>query len=296
MWHTHQLNPVVYKNDTVRITGGLFNHDDSVNQRHEGSKLNVAAERTRELWKRYFNESFSTFGAMYRGSPPNGLLYTITTKDEFDLCAKQCMLSVNRITLSTSDVSEKRHLSVSASSARSYGIETKQWFKLKKEDKERVTTWERVGSFVIDTKHEQGVMFTIHQKSRLLKSKTNVGSFYLDLLPQIQTVMNVKTGCQIHHSFPDHNGLILEIHGHLSTPHIGDIFLFLINGKYQEARIPEDVQTLFGPVPMERIPPGVDNICRVASHRYGLVVIFAKQLGFITTMHIILYLTYYTLK
>ena len=70
IWHTHQLNPWAYKKDMMTYIGNLFNHDDNVTDRSEGSKLYNADMRTRDHWKRVFNEGFSMFGAMYRGLRP----------------------------------------------------------------------------------------------------------------------------------------------------------------------------------------------------------------------------------
>ena len=49
MWHTHQLFPLKYKEDMERILGKIFNHDDSVNDRSEGSRLNNADRLTRQV-------------------------------------------------------------------------------------------------------------------------------------------------------------------------------------------------------------------------------------------------------
>ena len=37
-------------------------------------------------------------------------------------------------------------------------------------------------------------------------------------------------------------------------------------GTFHDAIIPETVQSLWGPVPLERLPEGVDNICRAVTH------------------------------
>ena len=67
--YTHQLNPHAYKNDVMTYIGEVFNHDDSVTDRSEGSKLYHSDIKTRDYWKSVFNESFPMFGAMHRGSP-----------------------------------------------------------------------------------------------------------------------------------------------------------------------------------------------------------------------------------
>ena len=44
IWHTHQLNPESYGRDTSAVLGFILKHDDSVNDRSDGSKLNRADE------------------------------------------------------------------------------------------------------------------------------------------------------------------------------------------------------------------------------------------------------------
>ncbi|KAK7484147.1 hypothetical protein BaRGS_00024636 [Batillaria attramentaria] len=78
IWHTHQLHPVGYKKDMEAVLGHTFNHDDSVTDRSEGSKLYNSDMETRELWRNTFGENFALYGAMYRGDPPAGKLYAMT--------------------------------------------------------------------------------------------------------------------------------------------------------------------------------------------------------------------------
>ena len=76
-WHTHQIQPILYQNETKAILGHVLPHDDSVNDRTPGSKLNNSEEITRKLWKKTFNQDFSRPGSMYRGMPPNGRLFSL---------------------------------------------------------------------------------------------------------------------------------------------------------------------------------------------------------------------------
>ena len=59
------------------LDGRLLDHDDSVNERHPGSKLCNSQEVTEKLWKETFDESFCQPGSMFRGAPPNGKLLGI---------------------------------------------------------------------------------------------------------------------------------------------------------------------------------------------------------------------------
>ncbi|XP_045164314.2 uncharacterized protein LOC123528567 [Mercenaria mercenaria] len=274
IWHTHQLNPLIYKYDTTRIVGHLFNHDDSVNERHEGSKLNNADKRTRELWKQVYNESFSKFGAMFRGNPPSGNLYAITQKDEFAFCTKYCIVSLDQLTLHmpSPDLNRSKHVDLKASSAKISRTEFTKWFKLKRPANSRpgnpTILWTKVGSFNFDTSTEHGILFSIQQKSGMFGSKSELDSNFLDLIPLIESPANAnKPGGILKSKLTFKANTTLEIQGHYQQPKIGVVFLFLIEGSYKDEIIPDTVQQLLGPVAIERLPPGSDNSCKVATHK-----------------------------
>eukprot|EP01083_Nonionella_stella_P316629 1148984_1 len=72
MWHTHILTSLRdYHMDTMAITGGeiRLDHDDSLNDRSEDSKLNHNFELTQKLWKKVFVVNYNVPGGMYRGEP-----------------------------------------------------------------------------------------------------------------------------------------------------------------------------------------------------------------------------------
>ena len=78
IWHAHQLNPLIYTQDTTEILGKVFNHNDSVNDRRPGSQLCKSETVTREKWKN-LGQIFALNGAMFRGEPPHG-----TQKESID--------------------------------------------------------------------------------------------------------------------------------------------------------------------------------------------------------------------
>lgn len=57
VWHAHQLHPHDYIADTERLCGAALPHDDSVNDRSDGSRLNDRWKATRDAWKAEFKES-----------------------------------------------------------------------------------------------------------------------------------------------------------------------------------------------------------------------------------------------
>ena len=48
-WHTHQIQPILYRKETKKILGEILPHDDSVNDRTPGSKLTSSEDTTRKL-------------------------------------------------------------------------------------------------------------------------------------------------------------------------------------------------------------------------------------------------------
>ena len=47
----------------------------------------------------------------------------------------------------------------------------------------------------------------------------------------------------------------------------GPIVLALFTSDFQKAVMPENVESMWGPVPFKALPPGTENKCDVASHR-----------------------------
>eukprot|EP00816_Leptocylindrus_hargravesii_P006274 CAMPEP_0196826968 /NCGR_PEP_ID=MMETSP1362-20130617/93907_1 /TAXON_ID=163516 /ORGANISM="Leptocylindrus danicus, Strain CCMP1856" /LENGTH=568 /DNA_ID=CAMNT_0042207577 /DNA_START=579 /DNA_END=2281 /DNA_ORIENTATION=- len=75
MWHTHMLadcNGTAYRQDCRRILGKTLDHDDSLNDRSEGSDLNRAFDATKKLWLEVYGVEYFVRGGMYRGEPPAG--------------------------------------------------------------------------------------------------------------------------------------------------------------------------------------------------------------------------------
>ena len=72
MWHTHILTSITkYNQDCKAIMGSTLHHDDSLNDRSEGSLLNVSYHATKALWSEAYNgQDYVVDGGMYRGEPP----------------------------------------------------------------------------------------------------------------------------------------------------------------------------------------------------------------------------------
>jgi len=71
MWHTHMLASIAkYHKDNMQINGCTLEHDDSLNDRTEGGKLDTNFQETRKLWSRVYGVEYKVPGGMYRGEPP----------------------------------------------------------------------------------------------------------------------------------------------------------------------------------------------------------------------------------
>ncbi|XP_062183509.1 glycine-rich domain-containing protein 1-like isoform X2 [Phragmites australis] len=71
MWHTHQLHPVTYRNDMLKLLGKVLEHDDTDSDRSEGKKLDVGFTETAEQFENTFGVRYCKAGSMYRGNMPS---------------------------------------------------------------------------------------------------------------------------------------------------------------------------------------------------------------------------------
>ena len=56
----------------------MFDHDDDMTDRSEGSRLTIADKSTKQLWYDTYGESIIQSGAMYRGPSPYNTLQAMT--------------------------------------------------------------------------------------------------------------------------------------------------------------------------------------------------------------------------
>ena len=77
VWHAHLSVPSVYEKEMRTATyRDAIAHDDSVNDRTPGAKLEVRGRRTMELWRTHYpvsawDEPYARRGAMWRGYAPD---------------------------------------------------------------------------------------------------------------------------------------------------------------------------------------------------------------------------------
>jgi hypothetical protein len=70
IWHTHQLNPIVYEKECTKYLGRILPHDDTSDDRSPDSNLTNSFNMTKEAWLSEFKEKYNFAGGMYRGEAP----------------------------------------------------------------------------------------------------------------------------------------------------------------------------------------------------------------------------------
>lgn len=71
IWHTHQLHPVSYCDDLLKIMGKILEHDDTDSDRTKGQKLDLGFSGTTKTFENMYGSRYWRAGAMYRGSTPS---------------------------------------------------------------------------------------------------------------------------------------------------------------------------------------------------------------------------------
>jgi hypothetical protein len=83
MWHTHMLSSLAnYNADCRSIIGRTLHHDDSLNDRSEGSTLDISYRATEKLWYATYGTRYAVPGGMYRGEPPEAFFDTKWSLDK----------------------------------------------------------------------------------------------------------------------------------------------------------------------------------------------------------------------
>lgn len=269
VWHAHQLHPLIYKKDTVAILGRMFNHDDSVNDRSADSKLVRSDVKTREMWKETFKEEFALSGAMFRGDPPIGKLHKVTSDQIYAVSSKTAEVVISNIKLENfaeKEESSKFTLKVALSS-KDEPAETV----LKLKGPQRV--WENNGKgvtkFLFDTGTHNLLQFDLLDKKGFLcfGSAHSCGMSNYQLRQVIETTPS--DGQTVTQSLPlgAENGIRVGFTACVNPPQRGPCIMILQAGPFQSYTMPENIEQLWGPITLPRLPDGIPNTCIVASHR-----------------------------
>jgi hypothetical protein len=267
IWHSHQVHPAAYKRDTEIILGKLFNHDDSVNDRSEGSKLVESDKETRMLWREAFGTNFSEFGAMYRGVPAKGRMFTVPDDVIDQYCSKNVEFQLNKAEIVDYSSALKVHqLKLSAIFRNGVDIEL---LKLKKPTKGMwSTTSHNIPMYDIDTEMIDVIRVELFKYGALgkLGTKALLGGGRIDCRELVKRCRNGTSN--VSSTVRLSNGEAIELHHNIRITKTKDCSLKLEAGNFESAVIPEQNESLWGPVPLPRLPEGVENKCSVANHRY----------------------------
>ncbi|KAK6993978.1 glycine-rich domain-containing protein 2 [Biomphalaria glabrata] len=270
MWHTHMLHPVFYKDDTEAYMGSILAHDDSVNDRSIGSKLALSEAKTRNLWRKVFSEKFSYFGAMYRGEPPYSKLYVMTKEDVYRVCTKQANVLIEKVRVSGLPLGKTFKLKLCYNTG--YQNFNRSLFVTENiasvKGNARTLEDNNINAhFSFDTRYNDKIIASLQQKSGKLCLGTNdiLGEGRIDMQKKIQP-LNSK-GLSANDDIDCGDGLSIGLVWNCPAPVLGPCVLRLEAGDYQSCVMPEDRETMWGPIPLPRLPPGVDNHCSVASHK-----------------------------
>ena len=277
IWHTHQLHPLEYQADTVKYLGQLFNHDDTTTDRSEGSKLNKADKQTRKHWENIFKDSFSRFGAMYRGKPPEGVLDEIKPDDLNPFTTEIGMVQVHCEAVTLQFQGSRRYkrftLNIGIRNQKGAPVLTFKRSPNTPHDASEII-WSKqaignTGSFFFDTKYSYELEIVLLEKVyntfRCCGSSTN--KIAETVYPFQAFVKSCGPGGDTFDlDIQISRNITLKIHGMLDPPEKGPVVLTLEQGVFETATIPENIQTLWGPVSLERLPVGKDNHCKVATH------------------------------
>lgn len=271
IWHAHQLHPLLYKEATQFLVGKMLNHDDSVNDRSRDSKLSTADVFTRQSWQEKFSEEFSSPGAMFRGLPVAGRLKNIDPEDMFAITPKRYKITISKIYVDSGNLNEHRlMIRLALRKTGAYGIE-KQILKLKGPQK----LWKSKGDtveFEITTSDNVSLLFELYDCKGLmcLYREKNCACKKFDLTDMIEADSTCRTcsyeGVRFESQTPSTEAT-LSFQMSWSEPERSMCVFSLEISQFETSDMPENVEKLWGPIPLALLPEGVPNTCYVASHR-----------------------------
>lgn len=269
IWHSHQVHPAAYKKDTESLLGKLFNHDDSVNDRTDGSKLVESDKETRMLWRETFGTNFSEFGAMYRGKPANGRLFPVSSDVIDKHSAKIVQLKLEKAEILDYTSALKVHqLKINAVFRNGMDIEL---LKLKKPiGGAWGTQSHHIPMYDIDTEMIEFISVELFKYGKLgkLGGKTLLGAGRISCRDLLEGSTGGKgSSFTVTSTVHLSNGESMALKHAITVSDTKGCNLKLEPGHFELAVIPEDNEALWGPVPLPRLPEGVEHSCSVATHR-----------------------------
>lgn len=229
IWHSHQLSPSAYHRDTQAVLGRTLDHDDSVTDRSLGSKLSTSDDNTRVLWKETYQEDFPVCGAMFRGNPPHGKLYTMSPDTVYPIRTKSGNLKVTSLTVSGLDRSLKAEVSLAYTTAvsnrRAYSFLT---LKGKEHRWLNDQTPDGLASQYVDTEDPRDFhVFLNSNKTKYGLSKDKYIATWLDFAHEFERAKNGDTISKSFQMLPkdsgkaSHSGLTVDMQATVTNIKVG---------------------------------------------------------------------------
>ena len=276
IWHSHQLHPLSYKKDTTKVLGQMLNHNDSVNDRSPGSKLVRADTKTRDLWKTLFEDTFASFGAMYRGSPPVlcERMSLIQPEETYAFSTKKATINLDKFQIEgLPETVNKYNVKVVYGASEKEGPLIKS-LKGNKKKVEFENTKKGLAHFIFDTKEYDRLKFNMSKQDGFACTfhDEDIGEQMFNLLPVVEGIPKDQQDASTLTdtvTIDEEQNLKATFSATVETPKQGPTMLFLKNGSYETrfCIMPEHVVQMWGPIPLPRLPAGKDNACIVASHK-----------------------------
>ncbi|XP_052780884.1 uncharacterized protein LOC128217643 [Mya arenaria] len=270
MWHSHQVNPLAYAADTKRIVGFVFNHDDSTNDRTEGSDLVTCHKSTSEEWQSLFDEPFASYGAMYRGYPYAGYFYDLSSNDLISMSSKDFQIQFDQFKLTDVDAGISINdcvleITTDRPETNKHVFETALPSQTKQND---FISWAPDSVILpITTEKERSLLISLKKKTKFLLFGTKYEQLTTGVIDIASLVKNglskeeTNFDCNV-----DMRSAQLELQGSIRNIQPNTCKLVIQAGEFKSSVVPETVRQSWGPMPLERLPTGRPNECREAIH------------------------------
>ena len=287
IWHTHQLHPEAYQADLVKCIGSVLNHDDTVTDRREGSKLHNAEKKTKQNWKRCFNESIASFGTMYRGDNLKGVLHEIKANEIPKNCTPRFVsVIIDRLTVHFQR--ERRLSSIKMKLTKDRG----RWRKSAYLSRgflscftfENVVTWKKkeILNFQFDTKYDDKFDISLYEVVCPCFCGTSFEYIGMDLYDFARDVERADWKTQPEPNFKIERSLSdgetkITMTGRFKAEKTTIRFDFE-EGQYKAEAVDVEELTSRGVVSHKRQTKNKTAVCQVAKHRYDMEVLKLPEL------------------
>ena len=300
IWHTHQVHPSEYINDTMNILNMILPHDDSVNDRSDGSRLNNSYGNTVKLWHLFFKTSFQAPGAMYRGESSQGKLSNISqdivtgliTHNVYELQMQEVKLdAIEREVPQKTSVAMKLHTYIHGKLNKTKTLVKENWtigcgepFQLNPDNicfdlSDSLTS--KISLTIKETKGFASLLCcspTIHiarisfggylLKPSELATELNKSEDVIILHPELQNFHKenksfVSSDYQLQLIFK----MRVKIRREPKTMVYG-----IMPGTFYETVMPQNAKAIWGPVPLRKLPGNEENKCHIVTHRQEIPI------------------------